>query len=201
VNVALVKVSQIAPMTLAPANRLEPMRSLLLLTSLLASFASFALAKSPVGDWQSVEDLPTGWQITVVTTFTFPCIFEKASDDELICGQLDRHAHVSDTDEIHVRRGVIREIRVEKRNGANSLAAAGLGGGLGAGFGAIAIAGARGPAAYLLGTLGAMTAARTGNDTHLLRGKVIYRALLASSGKTNRVSTSEIQASNARIEP
>ena len=152
------------------------MRSRLLLSSFLTLFTTTVFAKSPVGDWQSVEDIPTGWQITVVTTFTFPCIFARASDSELLCGQLDRHSHATDPDEMHVRRGAIREIRVEKRNGTNSLAAAGLGGGIGAGFGGIAVAGARGPAAYLLGTMGAMMGARKGNDTHLLRGKVIYRA-------------------------
>ncbi len=166
---------------------------------LLSLFATTVFAKSPIGDWQSVEDIPTGWQITVVTTFTFPCIFVRASDSELVCGELDRHAHVSDSDEIHVRRGAIREVRVEKRNGANSLAAAGLGGGLGAGFGGIAVAGARGPAAYLLGTMGAMIAARKGHDTHLLRGKVIYRATLPTAGETNRSSTGQVPI--ARIAP
>lgn len=175
------------------------MRSQLLLVSCLCLFATTAFAKSPVGDWQSVEDVPTGWQITVVTTFTFPCIFERANDNELMCGQLDRRGYASDSQEIHVRRDRIREIRVEKRNGANSLAAAALGGGAGAGFGAVAVAGARGPAAYLLGTMGAMTAARKGNDTHLLRGKVIYRANLPAASKTNRGAA--VQASNARIAP
>src|SRR5438067_891414 len=175
------------------------MRSRLLLSSFLILFTTIVFAKSPVGDWPSVEDIPSGWQITVVTTFTFSCIFEKASDNELICSQLDRRADVSDSHQIHVRRDRIREIRVEKRNGANSLAAAGLGGGVGAGFGGIAVAGARRPAAYLLGTMGAMMGARKGNDTHLLRGKVIYRAPVPTAGENNRSST--VQVSNARIAP
>src|SRR3989449_5137736 len=106
------------------------MRSRLLLSYFLVLFTTTVYAKSQIGDWQSVEDIPTGWQITVVTTFTFPCILARASDSELVCGQLDRHSHVKDSDEMHVRRGAIREIRVEKRNGANSLVAAGLGGGI-----------------------------------------------------------------------
>jgi len=175
------------------------MRSRLLLSSSLVLFTTTVCAKSPVGDWQCVEDIPTGWQITVVTTFTFPCIFARASDSELVCGQLDRHSHVTDSDEIHVRRDRIREIRVEKRDGANRLAAAGLGAGVGAGFGAIAVAGARGPAAYLLGTMGALMGARKGNDTHLLRGKVIYRAPVSAGGETNHAGVT--QASNARIAP
>src|SRR5205085_10338866 len=154
---------------------------------------------SPVGDWPSLEAIPTRRQITVVTTFTFACIFARARDSELVCGQLDRRSHATDSDDVHVRRGAIREIRVEKRNGANSLAAAGLGGGIGAGFGGIAVAGARGPAAYLLGTMGAMMGARKGNDTHLLRGKASYRAPVPNAGETNRSSTGEV--SNARIAP
>jgi hypothetical protein len=180
-------------------NRLKLMRSRLLLISFLALFTSTVFSKSPVGDWQSVQDIPAGWQITVVTTFTFPCIFERASDDELICRQLDRRADLAELHEIHSRRDRIREIRVEKRNGANSLAAAGLGGGVGAGFGAISIVGARGPAAYLLGTIGALMGARKGNDTHLLRGKVIYRAPLSTDKETKPAST--VQTSNARIAP
>ena len=165
---------------------------------MLSLFTTTVFAKPPLGDWRSVEDIPTGWQITVVTTFTFPCIFVSSSDSELICRQLDRQTAVADSDEIHVRRGAIREIRVEKRNGPNSLAAAALGGGSGAGFGAVAVAGARGPAAYLLGTMGAMMGARKGNDTHLLRGKVIYRANLPA-GETN--SRAAVQAPIARIAP
>lgn len=152
------------------------MRSPLLLIFFVSLSITAAFAKVPIGYWQSVEEIPAGWEITVITTFTFPCIFESATDIELICRQLYRHANASKSHEIHVRRGAIREIRVEKRDGANRVAAASIGGVVGAGFGAIAVAAARGPAAYLFGTMGALMGARKGNDTHVLRGKVIYRS-------------------------
>jgi hypothetical protein len=94
------------------------------------------LAKTAVGDWQSVQqDIPRGWQITVVTSFTFPCIFEQADDEELICRPLQRNREAPETDKIRLRRDRIREIRVERREGAKMLAGAADGGGLGAGLG------------------------------------------------------------------
>jgi hypothetical protein len=175
------------------------MKPPLLLASFLAFSAGIAFAKSPAGDWQSVQDIPAGWQITVVTTFTYPCIFESADTDELTCRQLDRYGSGADLPEIHVPRSRVREIRVEKRGGANRLTAAGLGGGVGAGFGALAVPGARGPAAYLLGTMGAVMGARAGQNTHLLRGKVIYRPYPGTMPGKNRGST--VPQASARTSP
>ena len=105
-------------------------------------------AKTAVGDWQSVQqDIPRGWQITVVTSFTFPCIFEQADADELVGRPLQRNPGASETDKIRIRRDRIREIRVERREGANMLAGAAGAGGLGAVLGAVLVAGARGPSA------------------------------------------------------
>lgn len=119
------------------------------------------LRQTPVGDWQSVQDIPRGWQITVVTQFTFPCIFEHANNEELICGPLRRNQASSDSDAIHVRRDRICELRVERRDGANMLAGA-AGGGASARF---LLLGARGPSAYILGlggaSMGAPVAAAT----------------------------------------
>jgi hypothetical protein len=81
----------------------------------------------------------------VVTAFTFPCIFEKASAEELICEPPQCKRTACDSDEIHVARERIREIRVERREGANMLAGAAGGGGLGAVLGALLVAGGRGP--------------------------------------------------------
>jgi hypothetical protein len=133
-------------------------------------------AKTTVGDWQSVrQDIPRGWQITVVTSFTFPCTFEQADDDELVCRPLQRNLEAPETDKIRIRRDRIREIRVERREGANMLAGAAGGGGLGAVLGAVLVAGARGPSAYLLGLSGASVGARSGRNLHIVHAKVIYR--------------------------
>jgi hypothetical protein len=65
------------------------MRNLIVLLLLSFLLAGSSFAKEPVGDWQTVQnDIPRGWQITVVTSFTFPCIFEQPNDKELVCEQL-----------------------------------------------------------------------------------------------------------------
>jgi hypothetical protein len=154
------------------------MKKLFVITFSALTTTAFCSAKNPVGDWQAVRfDIPQGWQITVVTSFTFPCIFESATEDELICGPLQRPQRTSASHETHIRRDRVREIRVERRDGANMLAGATGAGGLGAGLGAIAAAGSRGSSAYALGLLGAGMGARTGRGLHILRGKVIYRRL------------------------
>lgn len=141
---------------------------------LIVLTASPALAKAPVGDWDIVEqDVPRGWEITVVTSLTFPCVFARATADELICSPVRRSGN--DSGEIHVRRERIREIRAERREGANMLAGAAGGGGLGSILGALLVAGGRGPAAYTFALSGAVTAAHSGRVIHILRGKVIYR--------------------------
>jgi hypothetical protein len=142
------------------------------MTSLLIATA---FAKDPVGEWETVQhDIPRGWQITVVTAFAFPCIFQQANDKELVCEQL-HHRWGSENNDIHVLRDRIREIRVEKREGANMLAGAAGGGIAGALLGAVVVSRAMGPAALLLGMGGAGMGANTGRGLHILHGKVIYR--------------------------
>jgi len=154
--------------------------------------------KAPVGDWLAVQqDIPRGWQISVATSFTFPCIFERAAKDELVCQPLRRGRRDSEPDEIHVRRERIREIRVERRDGANMLAGATGGGGLGAILGAVLVSGAPGPSAYLLGLGGASMGARGGRGLHILHGKVIYRRTIAEK-QTSELACS---SSSARTSP
>ena len=167
---------------------------MLLLSTLIVTASSFA--KEPVGDWQTVqEDIPRGWQITVVTAFTFPCIFQQANDNELVCEQL-HHRWGAENNDIHVRRDRIREIRVEKREGANMLAG-GVGGGVaGALLGTVLVAPAMGPAALLLGMGGAGMGASGGRGLHILHGKVIYRrAEINQTSKKERASRSGAEIS------
>ncbi len=165
-------------------------RPLILLFLAVDLFSGIAFARSSVGDWQSVQDIPAGWQITVVTEFTFPCIFAHATDEELICKVAQRNRVAVEPDEIRVRRDRIHEVRVERRDGANMLAGAGGAGSLGAILGAILVTGARGPSAYMFGLGGASMGARTGRDLHLLHGKVIYRRPVASKNPNARQALS-----------
>jgi hypothetical protein len=177
------------------------MRRLLKLLFSLGLLSGIALARSTVGDWQSVQDIPTGWPITVVTEFTFPCIFAQASDQELICKPVQRNGAAVEPREIHVRRDRIHEVRVERRDGANMLAGAGGAGGLGAILGAILVAGARGPSAYMLGLGGASVGARTGRDLHILHGKVIYRRPKAGKNPNEAQALSPVDETTVRTSP
>src|SRR5881398_3690066 len=177
------------------------MRNAMILLLMAVTLTAAAFAKGPVGDWQTVQqDIPRGWQITVVTAFTFPCIFEQANEQELVCEQL-HHRWGSENNDIHVLRDRIREIRVEKREGANMLAGSIGGGVAGAVLGAVVVAHAMGPAALLLGMGGAGMGANTGRDLHILHGKVIYlRPEVKGTSKAEQPphSATEISARNAR---
>jgi len=152
------------------------MRNRILLLFLATLLPSNGFAKTPIGDWQVVQqDIPRGWQITVVTSLTFPCLFLRATPDEIFCSPVRGNQAIRDGEEIHVRRERIREIRAERREGANMLAGAAGGGGLGAVLGALLIAGGRGPSAYAFALGGASMGARGARNTHILRGRVIYR--------------------------
>jgi hypothetical protein len=171
---------------------------LLLMTFIVTGSSS---AKEPVGDWQTVqEDIPRGWQITVVTAFAFPCIFEQANDKELVCEQL-HHRWGSENNDIHVLRNRIREIRVEKREGANMFAGAIAGGGAGAVLGVVLVAHAMGPAALLLGMGGAGMGANTGRGLHILHGKVIYRRAEVNETSTKQKSQRSRTEVSARSVP
>ena len=164
------------------------MRKLTLLLLMTFLLAGSSFAKEPVGDWQTVQnDIPRGWQITVVTAFAFPCIFEQANEQELVCEQL-HHRWGSENNDIHVRRERIHEIRVEKREGANRFAGAIGGGAAGVLLGAVLVAHAAGPAALLLGMGGAGMGADTGRGLHILHGKVIYRRAEVKESSTKQQS-------------
>jgi hypothetical protein len=167
---------------------------MLLLSMFIVTTSLFA--KEPVGDWQTVqEDIPRGWQITVVTTLAFPCIFQQANADELVCEQL-HHRWGAENNDIHVRRDRIQEIRVEKREGANMFAGAVGGGAAGALLGSVLVAHAMGPAALLLGMGGAGMGANTGRGLHILQGKVIYRrAEIKETSKREQTSRSGAEIS------
>src|SRR5262245_540754 len=131
--------------------------------------ATISWAKAPSSDWAVVEDIPAGWRIAVVTEFTFPCVFVHATADEMVCRIPQRRWDERDLPETRVRRYRIREIRVDRRNGANAVMGGAVGGGTGAVFGVIANAGARGASAYGLGVVGVLLGARMGNDVHLIK--------------------------------
>lgn len=182
----------------------RPMAAVLVVLAVVTSPLN-AKDKPPAGDWQTVQqDVLRGWGLEVVTSMTFPCTFQRATADELICTSIQRNGRESDDAEIHVRRDRIREIRVEKREGANMLAGGGASASLGALLGAALFPGGTARAAFALGLCGGSIGARHGRDVHILRGKVIYRRPIpereehGSTGSTEAGENSQKDRQNTK---
>lgn len=140
--------------------------------------ASTALAQT--GDWQAVKNLRPGTKISVQGGHSFHnlCIFEHATDEQLVCEHIlhgPRGAFIP-SERVYERKR-IREVRLEHSDAANMATGAAIGGGIGAAVGASAGNGTltRGGGALLLGAGGALIGGAFGRDFPVAHGKVIYR--------------------------
>jgi hypothetical protein len=123
-DVALEEVSQTAAGFESQIVTLAPMRYRRIISSALSIAFLLSSAHCQTGDWQVVQDLPSGSYISVKTKFhSFKCTFEHASDAELFC------------EEQRVDRERIREIRLEHRIASRVLGAV-VGTAVGVGAGA-----------------------------------------------------------------
>jgi hypothetical protein len=163
-----------------PALGCAHMRNIKNISPLLALplLASMALAQAR--DWQAVKDLQTGAKISVrgASPFHNLCIFESATDEQLICEHILRGPRGAFVPRERVyERKRIREVRLEHSDAANIATGAAIGGGIGAALGASAGNGTltRGGGALLLGTGGAIVGGLFGRDFPVVHGKVIYR--------------------------
>jgi hypothetical protein len=160
---------------------------------LVLAFSHGVLAKEPSGDWQVIKDVPPGWRITVFSGRHTACIFVRATDDELVCGTM-QHGWISDPRELHFRRELVREVRIDRGDGLNALAGAGIGGSIGAALGASNGNTDRGAAALLFGVIGASIGLRAGRDCHALRSKLLYRAQSPRKDRKSKERTVTAQA-------
>lgn len=148
---------------------------LLKLVLLVAAMAQPLLAKDDISDWQNVKDIPPGWRISVVSGRHIACIFVRATDEELVCGGLQRGWY-TDPREFHFRREMIREVRVDRGDAVNALAGAAVGGSLGAALGASNPHVDRGAMVPFFATIGAAIGLRAGRDCHIVRSKLLYQS-------------------------
>jgi hypothetical protein len=137
-------------------------------------------APAQSGDWQAVKNLQPGARISVSVDRPFHtmCIFQRATDEELLCERILRGSRrvLIPPDAIY-ERGKIREVRLEHGDSANVATGAVIGGGVGATIGASThnTALTRPGRILLLGTGGAIIGGFFGRDFPLTHGKVIYR--------------------------
>lgn len=140
-----------------------------------------AQVQSPgqAGDWQAVQHLTPGTEISVKTQRHYRCVVEEVTEDELVCGAPGRWFRVST---LVIRRSEINEVRV--RPHPNQAKDAWIGAGIGAGAGAIAAGTTSrdypGFHAFVGGAGGAAGGALVGGivpifQILLQRGKVIYK--------------------------
>jgi hypothetical protein len=139
-----------------------------------------SIARAQTGSWQAVKDLQPGTRISVqgASRFHSPCIFEQATDEQLVCEYIlhgPRRAFIP-SQRVYERKK-IREVRLEHSDAANMATGAAIGGGLGAAVGATAGNGTltRGGGALLLGGIGALVGGTFGRDFPITHGKVVYR--------------------------
>jgi hypothetical protein len=132
--------------------------------------ASTSLAQT--GNWQAVKNLQPGTKISVRAASPFHnlCIFERATDEQLVCEHIlhgPRGAFIP-SEYVHERKR-IRKVRLEHSDAANMAT--------GAAIGASSSNGSltRGGGALLLGGVGALVGGIFGRDFPVIHGKVIYR--------------------------
>ena|ERR1700722_679701 len=150
----------------------------ILLVSTLFMLASYASGQA--GDWQAVKDLQPGTKISVLygVPFHVLCVFDHATDEQLICERVLHGPHGGfGSRERGYRRDNIKEVRLEHSDAANIATGVAIGGGIGVavGVGTGRNATRRGEGGLLLGGLGALFGGAFGRDFPIAHGKVIYR--------------------------
>lgn len=129
------------------------------------------------GGWRAVENITPGSRISVKAKHRVRCIFQRATEDELVCERMNRGLLRIAPPEIELDRPSVREVRLERSDDANAAVGAVIGAGVGAATGASTGNGTstREGGALLLGAAGAIFGWFFGSKFHVLHGKIIYR--------------------------
>jgi hypothetical protein len=141
-----------------------------------ALFLLTSMASAQTGDWQAVRSLQPGTKISVYSASLFHnlCIFERATDEQLVCEHIMHGPRglIVPSEYVYERKR-IREVRLEHSDAANMATGAAIGGGVGAAIGASKGSDREG-GALLIGGIGALVGGAFGRDFPIIHGKVIY---------------------------
>jgi hypothetical protein len=150
------------------------MRTLKIFLSLLAGLILVSAAQAQTGDWRAVENLAPGTRISVKIRFHMLCDVTRVTDAALMCELVHQRIRRG---EMTFNRKLVREVRLEHSDQANTAIGASLGGGVGMTVGASLVNPSldRAAGALVLGTVGALVGGVFGRDFPIFHGKVIYK--------------------------
>jgi hypothetical protein len=142
--------------------------------SLLAGLILVSPGQAQTGDWRAVESLAPGTRISVKIRFHMQCNVTRVTDAALMCELVHERIRPG---EMTFNRKLIREVRLEHSDQANTAIGASLGGGVGVTVGASLGNRSldRPVGALVLGTVGAIFGGAFGRDFPIFHGKVIYK--------------------------
>jgi hypothetical protein len=141
---------------------------------MVACLILLSAAQAQTGDWRAVENLAPGTRISVKIRFHMLCNVTRVTDAALMCDLVHQRIRPG---EMTFNRKLIREVRLEHSDQANTAIGASLGGGVcvtvGASLGNRSLD--RPGGALVLGTVGALVGGAFGRDFPIFHGKVIYK--------------------------
>ncbi len=144
---------------------------------MIAFLMTASNAQAQTGDWQAVENMMRGTRISVKTKHRVGCIFERATENALVCERTDRGSFRIAPREIEFDRRSVREVRLERSDDANGAVGALIGAGADAALGASTgnKTTSREGGVLLLGATGAIAGWFIGSEFHILHGEIIYK--------------------------
>jgi len=130
--------------------------------------------QTQAGDWQAVVNLKPGTRISLKAQHHILCVFQAATDDELVC-KPKRFLWLGPR-ESRFDRQSIREVRLERNQTKDMLIGTGIGTGAGAIAGATTGKAPRGGSLLVLTLGGSLVGSVVGGIVSIpLRGKIIYK--------------------------
>jgi hypothetical protein len=142
-------------------------------------------ALAQTGDWQSVMDLQPGTSISVKAGHFFAhnlCTLQSVNDETLVCERIQHGPGAFRVSPVHVfryNRKIVREVRLEHSDEANTALGAAVGAGAGVAIGASLspqrTGYSRGGGALLLGTIGGLMGGVFARDFPIVHGRVVYK--------------------------
>lgn len=144
------------------------------ISSIVAFLVLGPSLQAQTGDWRAVENLKPGTRISVKARHRILCVFQAATDDELVCKPL-RFSRLGPA-ESRFDRQTVREVRLPPNQAKDAWIGAGIGAGAGAITGASRSGTSPGADAFFGALAGALVGGVAGSMVPIFRhGTIIYK--------------------------